>query len=50
MNLAVEYPVAMIFIKSHQGISHHPDEWTDLSDIVNGVQVIKKFLEQKMKV
>lgn len=50
MNLAVEYPVAMIFIKSHQGISHHPDEWTDLSDIVTGVHVIKKFLEQKMKV
>ena len=50
MNLAVEYPVAMIFIKSHQGISHHPDEWTDLSDIVTGVHVIKKFLEQKMNV
>lgn len=50
MNLAVEYPVAMIFIKSHQGISHHPDEWTDLSDIVTGVHIIKQFLEQKMNV
>lgn len=49
MNLAVEYPIAMVFIQSHQGISHHPDEWSDLSDIVIGVHVIKRFLEQKMK-
>ncbi len=49
MNLAVECPVAMVFVKSHQGISHHPDEWSDLTDIVTGVQVSKRFLEQKME-
>ena len=48
MNLAKESPVAMVFIKSHKGISHHPAEWSDLSDIVTGVHVVKQFLEKKM--
>ncbi len=49
MNLAAEYPVAMLFIKSHRGISHHPDEWSDLADIVMGVHVSKQFLEERMR-
>jgi len=49
MNLANEFPVAMLFISSHQGISHHPDEWSDLSDILTGVHVLKQFIEMRMQ-
>lgn len=33
MNMARKYPSAMIFTPSREGISHHPDEYTDFSDI-----------------
>src|SRR5699024_3632010 len=48
MILGSEVPVAMIFVRSKGGVSHHPDEWSDLSDCVNGVHVLKDFIEKKM--
>ncbi|MDO4960658.1 MAG: M20 family metallo-hydrolase [Eubacteriales bacterium] len=33
-------PVAMIFVPSHNGISHDPAEFTELSDLVTGTEVL----------
>ncbi|HLR52435.1 MAG TPA: M20 family metallo-hydrolase [Candidatus Avamphibacillus sp.] len=49
MILGSEVPVAMIFVRSKDGISHHPDEWSSLSDCVSGVHVLKDFIEKKME-
>ena len=37
-------PSGMIFVPSHNGKSHSPEEWTSLPDCVNGVQVLKESL------
>jgi len=46
MVLGLKIPVAMIFVRSKAGISHHPDEWTSLADCVIGVRVLKAFIEK----
>lgn len=33
-------PVAMIFVPSHDGISHSPQEWTDFDDLAAGTDVL----------
>lgn len=33
-------PSGMIFVPSHQGKSHSPEEWTSLPDCMNGIQVL----------
>lgn len=48
MNIGLELPVAMIFARSKDGISHNPKEWTTLDDCVQTVHVLKKFLEVQM--
>ncbi|MBF0753783.1 Zn-dependent hydrolase [Jeotgalicoccus nanhaiensis] len=48
MNIGLELPVAMIFARSKDGISHNPKEWTSLNDCVTTVHVLKKFLEKQM--
>lgn len=40
-----ELPVAMLFVKSKDGVSHNPAEWTDLNDCVQAVQVLKAYVE-----
>ncbi|MEW9677530.1 M20 family metallo-hydrolase [Lentibacillus sp. L22] len=39
-------PVAMLFVQSKDGISHNPAEWSDLNDCVQGIHVLKNFLEK----
>ncbi|RST57600.1 Zn-dependent hydrolase [Siminovitchia terrae] len=39
-------PSGMVFVPSHNGKSHSPEEWTFLSDCVSGVQVMKEALKQ----
>lgn len=39
-------PSGMIFVPSHNGKSHSPDEWTDLADCVRGVAVMTEALVQ----
>lgn len=39
-------PSGMIFVPSHNGKSHSPEEWTSLPDCVNGIQVLKETLER----
>jgi N-carbamoyl-L-amino-acid hydrolase len=43
-SMALLCPVGMIFVPSAGGISHAPDEYTDLADIVNGSNVLLRTL------
>ncbi len=42
-------PVAMLFVRSKDGVSHHPKEWSSLSDCIQGIHALKSFIELKMK-
>ncbi len=33
-------PTALLFVPSRDGLSHHPDEWSDAEQIAKGVEVI----------
>lgn len=39
-------PSAMLFVRSKDGVSHNPDEWTDLNDCVKAVKVLKSYIEK----
>lgn len=49
MIVGTEIPAAMLFVRSKDGISHNPREWTSLNDCVYGVHVLKDFVEGVMK-
>lgn len=49
MMLGREIPVAMLFVRSKDGISHNPKEWSSLNDIVTTVHVLKDFIEVVME-
>ncbi|MEK4423751.1 M20/M25/M40 family metallo-hydrolase [Solibacillus sp. FSL K6-1523] len=38
-------PTLMIFVRSRGGISHTPEEWTDLDDLVDSYEFMKKLLK-----
>jgi allantoate deiminase len=38
--LARALPAAMLFVPSHEGLSHCPEEWTSIADIAVGVRVL----------
>lgn len=38
-------PVAMIFVRCRDGLSHHPDEFVSPEDIANGIAVLVDFLK-----
>jgi N-carbamoyl-L-amino-acid hydrolase len=40
MNMAKITKAGMIFIPSHMGLSHNPEEWTDLSDVELGANCL----------
>jgi allantoate deiminase len=42
--LAPLYPVAMLFVRCREGLSHHPDEFVSLQDISVALQVTVEFL------
>jgi allantoate deiminase len=44
--LAARWPVAMLFLRSPGGISHHPDETVLPGDVALAVQTIVAFLER----
>lgn len=44
MIMGKHVPTAMIFVRSKEGISHNPKEWTSLDDIVAGCKVLKETL------
>ncbi|CAM5392238.1 Zn-dependent hydrolase [Niallia circulans] len=47
MNMTSFGPVGLIFIPSLNGISHHPDEHTDLDDILIGIDVLEAVVLQQ---
>jgi allantoate deiminase len=42
--LATLFPVAMLFVRCREGLSHHPDEFVSLEDIGVALQVTVEFL------
>ncbi|MCQ6278492.1 Zn-dependent hydrolase [Bacillus sp. EB600] len=46
MNLGQYLPVAMIFVRSKDGISHNPKEWSTLNDCVKSIHVLNDFLKK----
>lgn len=49
MILGNEIPTAMIFVRSKNGVSHHPSEWSTLTDCVQGIHILKDLIEKKME-
>ncbi|WP_099157419.1 M20 family metallo-hydrolase [Virgibacillus ndiopensis] len=45
MIVGEKLPIAMLFVQSKEGVSHHPAEWTDLNDCIQTVHVLKHFVE-----
>jgi allantoate deiminase len=35
----------MIFIRSRDGVSHHPDEWSSFEDVTLGCEVLYRTIE-----
>lgn len=47
MVIGEKIPSLMIFVQSKNGISHRPDEWSELNDCVQAIHVLKKFVEKQ---
>lgn len=47
MVIGADIPAAMLFVKSKNGVSHRPDEWSDLNDCVQAIHVLKRFIEKQ---
>lgn len=45
MIIGTELPIAMLFVRSKDGVSHNPSEWSALNDGVQTVHVLKTFIE-----
>lgn len=44
MNMVRICPTGLIFIPSVNGLSHHPDEFTELDDIILGIDVLEELV------
>jgi acetylornithine deacetylase/succinyl-diaminopimelate desuccinylase-like protein len=42
MNMRKLCQVGLIFVPSEDGLSHHPNEYTELNDILNGIDVLEE--------
>ncbi|MEY3898368.1 MAG: hypothetical protein RLZZ214_3889 [Verrucomicrobiota bacterium] len=40
-------PIAMLFIRCRDGLSHHPDEFATTADIATGIQILTHFLKSQ---
>lgn len=38
-------PIAMIFVRCREGLSHHPDEYASPEDVAVGIEILKEFLQ-----
>ncbi|EAD7999967.1 M20/M25/M40 family metallo-hydrolase, partial [Listeria monocytogenes] len=38
--------VGLIFVPSHNGISHAPEEWTDYDKLQKGIEVVLKTVKK----
>ncbi|WP_342599137.1 M20 family metallo-hydrolase [Psychrobacillus sp. FSL H8-0483] len=46
MNMAKLCPVGLIFIPSIDGLSHHPNEYTPLEDVMLGIDILEEAILQ----
>ncbi|WP_099361621.1 M20 family metallo-hydrolase [Fredinandcohnia onubensis] len=44
MNMTKLCPTGLIFVPSVDGLSHHPDEYTELEDIMTGIDVLEELI------
>ncbi|WP_099352566.1 Zn-dependent hydrolase [Fredinandcohnia onubensis] len=44
MNMTKLCPTGLIFVPSVDGLSHHPDEYTELKDIMIGIDVLEELI------
>lgn len=44
MNMVKLCPTGLIFIPSVNGLSHHPEEFTELDDIITGIDVLEELV------
>ena len=44
--MATLSPVAMLFVRSRDGLSHTPDEFSSLADCVAGIETLATALHQ----
>nr|WP_304216104.1 Zn-dependent hydrolase [Fredinandcohnia onubensis] len=44
MNMTKLCPTGLIFVPSVDGLSHHPDEYTELEDILTGIDVLEELV------
>ena len=42
--IATRVPIGMIFVPSHNGVSHSPEEYTPSEDCETGVEVLYQML------
>lgn len=47
--MAERFPMAMLFVRHPEGISHHPDERVDVSDVAVAIQVLVTFIRKLAK-
>lgn len=50
MNMTGLGPVGLLFIPSKEGLSHHPNEHTDLDDIITGIDLLETAVLHYAKV
>ncbi|WP_300000592.1 Zn-dependent hydrolase [uncultured Cedecea sp.] len=46
MMFAGQTAVGLVFVPSRDGLSHHPDEWTDYAQIQKGIEVIFQTVKE----
>jgi allantoate deiminase len=44
--MASRFPMAMLFLRHPDGISHHPDERVDVADVAVAIDVLEKFVRR----
>ncbi|WP_019154783.1 Zn-dependent hydrolase [Robertmurraya massiliosenegalensis] len=47
MNMSKRWPTSLIFVPSVQGLSHHPDEFTELNDIEKGLSLLMEMTKEQ---
>ncbi|WP_188206825.1 M20 family metallo-hydrolase [Alkalibacillus aidingensis] len=45
MNMQSKWPSGLIFIPCEDGLSHHPEEFSSLEDLLNGTKVLANYLK-----
>ena len=50
MNMAKLCPVGLIFIPSVDGLSHHPNEYTEMDDILMGIDILEEAVLHYAKI